>query len=370
MMETQTRQLSVFYALLALAGLTAVAALTTLTGGILLLVTSGIPPPALLKVVALAGFLMIALPACGLTTAAVVFVWQLHRLTQHMISLDHRTAAVAEQNLARPQADTGAAALHADLTEVKRLLRDIRETLLLPPEQRERRFRVIVERESQRHLSAAEAFVASGDFHRARQELALLAERFGPSERISEAEAQLEKASDATRAQNLAAAAAHIEDLMAMGHWAQAEQSARELADQYPKAAEPGKLIERVEHERRLFEEQHRPRMHEEIQQFVSQRRWRDAARSARQFIETFPTGSDTEGLRQQLETLEANADIEVRQQLERHIKEYVQQQKYADAVELARRIINEFPFSPQANALRSQLPRLEELARQHGLPK
>jgi hypothetical protein len=105
--------------------------------------------------------------------------------------------------------------------------------------------------------------------------------------------------------------------------------------------------------------------MHEEIQQFVHQRRWQEALRAAQQFLQTFPNGSDSDSLRSQLETLEANADIQARQALEKQIKEHLQQHRYWDAVALARRIIAEHPLSPQANALRSQLPRLEELAHQ-----
>jgi outer membrane protein assembly factor BamD (BamD/ComL family) len=125
-------------------------------------------------------------------------------------------------------------------------------------------------------------------------------------------------------------------------------------------------LFQHVCRERQVFEQGHRGRLHEEIQQLVRQRRWQEAAQAARQFIATFPTGPDTEALRVQLETLEANAEIQTRQQLESQIKEHIRRQEYWDALALARRIIADYPFSPQANALRNQLPRLEELARGH----
>jgi hypothetical protein len=158
-----------------------------------------------------------------------------------------------------------------------------------------------------------------------------------------------------------------ISDLMTMARWEHAEQYARELTQKYPEATEPRQLHERVREERKLFDQRHRQRMHDEIQQFVNQRRWREAAGAADTFIQTFPTGLDTDALRQQIETLKANAEIEIRQQLERHIKEHIQRKDYWAALELARRIIAEYPFSPQANVLRMQLGRVEELARQQG---
>jgi hypothetical protein len=123
-------------------------------------------------------------------------------------------------------------------------------------------------------------------------------------------------------------------------------------------------LFQYVCRERQVFEQGHRGRMHEEIQQFVTQRRWQEAAQAARQFIATFPAGPDTEALRTQLDTLEANAEIQTRQQLESQLNEHVRRQEFWDALALARRIIADYPFSPQANALRNLLPRLEEKAR------
>jgi hypothetical protein len=125
-------------------------------------------------------------------------------------------------------------------------------------------------------------------------------------------------------------------------------------------------LVGRVRRERQIFEQRHRQRLHEEIQQFVHHRRWREAAHAANEFVNTFPTGPDSDALRAQMETLQANAEIETRQILERELKELLQQHRYWDALGLARRIIAEYPLSPQANALRRQIQRIEELARQH----
>ena len=78
----------------------------------------------------------------------------------------------------------------------------------------------------------------------------------------------------------------------------------------------------------------------------------------------SFQVGSDdAEALRMQVPTLEANAEIETRQQLEAQIMALVKHGRYIEATALAKRVIEQYPDSPQAEALRRQIDRLEELA-------
>ena len=69
--------------------------------------------------------------------------------------------------------------------------------------------------------------------------------------------------------------------------------------------------------------------------------------------------------VRQQMATLKANAEIETRQELENEIKELIRTKKFADALDLAQQVIANYPDSPQAEALRSQLPRLQQRAKE-----
>jgi hypothetical protein len=275
---------------------------------------------------------------------------------------------MAEQSLARTQADTYAANSRVDPTEIRDLLRRIHEALLLPDDERVKRFRLLMEQEFAERLAAVDQSIDTYDFHRAREELASLAERFGANnQQIQDAHARLQKASDAARADDVARITRRIEDLMDLAQWEEAEKTARALVDRYPIAPEPATLLERVRRERNLFEQKNRHRMQEEIQQHVHARRWQEALAAALTFVHTFPEGPDSDAIRQQMETLEANADIQARQSLERRLKQHVVDRQYWDALALARRIITEHPLSPQANALRGQIPRLEELARRQG---
>lgn len=317
--------------------------------------------------IAIAAMLLAGVAAAGLCTAAAVLVRMQRELAERVRSVDQNLAGVAQQIFSQSSSAPARPEPNPELLEIRRVLNDMREILLLPDEQRLARFRIVMQAELRRRLLMANQYIDSREFHRAREELSSLAERFGPTDDVRKVNERLVAAMRLALREDIEVATRRISDLMTMARWEHAEQYARELTQKYPDATEPRQLLERVREERKLFDQRHRQRMHDEIQQFVNQRRWREAAGAADMFIQTFPTGVDTDALRQQIETLKANAEIEIRQQLERHIKEYLQRKDYWAALELARRIIAEYPFSPQANVLRMQLPRLEELARQQG---
>jgi tetratricopeptide (TPR) repeat protein len=319
------------------------------------------------KVLSCVAWLLVGVSTCAMLAGAAVIVRTQHLLLNQTQAVDQRLAAIAEHAFVRASAQTGKPDVDHDMVEVRQLLGDIREIMLLPEEQRLARFRNLVQLELKRRLTLANQYIDSREFHRAREELASLANRFGESDDLRKVNERLVSTTRSMLQEDVETATRKVADLMTMARWEQAEQYARELTQKYPEASDPRKLLARVQEERALFDQRHRQRMHDEIQGFVNQRRWREAAGAAEMFIQTFPTGVDTDALREQLETLKANAEIEIRQQLERHIKEYLARKDYWDALELARRIIAEYPASPQAGVLRMQLPRLEDLARQQG---
>lgn len=333
--------------------------------GVVVLVLTGSASTSL-AVAVIAGLVILGICGWVLLLISQRVGRQLSRLLEQVGALEQRAAILAEQTAARSrEAKDAPAAAVVDPLEMRALFTDIRDILLLPQELRIRRYQAAVEAEHQRRLAAAERYIASRDFHRARDELAALAERFGVDDRLREARNRLEHAAEEARAQDISQATARAQDLMSLSRWDEAERLAAELADKYPAATEPAALRERIQRERVLFEQRNRQRMLEEIQQWVRQRRWREAAAGTRRFLELFPRDIEAPALREQLATLDANAEIQTRQQLEQQYKELLAQHRYWDALGLARRIIGEFPFSPQAKALRNQVARVEELARQ-----
>ncbi len=317
-----------------------------------------------MEVLAIVGLLVGVLAAFGLLIIGVILYRQIDALVEKLTAIDQQTAILAEQSMARTQAHTYAQSTTLNPAELRTLLEKIYEALLLPEQERTGRFRTIVEREFGRRVAVIDHLITTNEFHQAREELAALADRFGQDTRIGEITDRLEKAAESARAADTSRVAQFVKEVVAQGRWDEAERAVLELARKYPSAAEPAAFIERLRQEKKKFEMLNRQRMHEEIQQFVNQRRWQEAQAATRKFLDAFPTGADSDALRGQLPTLEANAEIQSRQTLERYIKQYIQKQQYWDALALARRILNEYPLSPQANALRGQIGRLEELAR------
>jgi hypothetical protein len=346
-----------------LVGLAIAVGLVTLVGLVAAVVLFSRQPDASagLRVLAVTCALAAGLAAVGLILAAIGAIRRLNRLSEQTTSLEQHTSIQAQRLAA-----SHVPGPKADADEVRMLLAQIEEILLLPEDHRRRRFDALMDGELKASLAAAEKLANSNDFHRARERLQIFTDRFGAHPRVEAMQAQIEKQAQAAHEMDLNHARDQLKDLIAMNQWDQAELLTRELAERYPNSQEPMALFQHVCRERQIFEQGHRGRLHEEIQQLVKQRRWQEAAQAARQFMATFPTGPDTEALRAQLETLEANAEIQTRQQLESQIKEHLRRLEYWDALALARRIIADYPFSPQANALRNQLPRLEELARGH----
>jgi hypothetical protein len=348
--------------LIALALLVGLATLIGLVAGIFLIVRKP-PSPEAATLLALTTLLVMGLGSFGILLVILGLARPLRQAMEKLESLDQRAAVLAEHTVSRPAQSDATPQPRPELLEVTHLLAEIRENLLLPPDERDRRFRRLAERELLRGLALVEQFVNSRDFHRGRDALVALADRFSNDERIRQAGEKLERAAEAARITEIEQATHMMEHQIGLGQWQDAESIARELAAKYPASPEATGLVERVRRERQQYEQRYRQRLFEEIQQSVSQRRWRDAAEATRKFISNFPSGPDTDALRIQLETLDANADIQSRQELELQLKEFVRQQKYWDAVALARRIIAEHPLSPQANVLRAQIGRLEELA-------
>ncbi|MDM8005040.1 MAG: hypothetical protein QUV05_02655 [Phycisphaerae bacterium] len=317
-----------------------------------------------MEILAIAALLIGVLAACGLLIIGIIIYRQIDALVEKLTAVDQQTAILAEQSMARTQAHTYAQSTTVNPVELRTLLERIHEVLLLPEQERAARYRTMVERELGRRLAVIDHLISTNEFHQAREELTALSERFGQDRRLAESADRLEKAANAALANDVTRVTQFVKDVIAQGRWDEAERTVLELARKYPSATEPNALLERLRQEKKKFEQLNRQRMHDEIQQFVNQKRWQEAQSAARKFIETFPAGPDTDVLRNQLPTLEANAEIQSRQTLERYIKQYIQKQQYWDALALARRILNEYPLSPQANALRGQIGRLEELAR------
>ncbi len=248
-------------------------------------------------------------------------------------------------------------------TEIIELLKDIRANTLLSEEER----RAKAARVEQDELAAADRLVRAalpeGDFAAARRRLDELDARFPGRTSLASLRRAVEEAAAQRETADVAAAERRVDELLNISAWDKAEETCRDLAERYPKSAAAARLAARVEREFHIHDDEQRTRLHAEIQRLVSRRRWSEALSAAQTFIERYPHRPESGALTLQLDTLRNNADISTRQALEAEITELAKRGHYAEAEAMARRVIDQFPDSPQAEILRSQLERLHELA-------
>ena len=315
-----------------------------------------------------AGVLVLA----GMAVFLVVGIRHLMRLGEALAGLERE---IGERRITPPAPDSPAPTVltnpatpsaspgSGDLSEVLHLLRELRELYLLPEDERRRRAAELAENELARAESEVHYFITEGDFARALSAARLIAARRPDDLRATELVQEVEAARQQREADDFAGITREINDLISMSAWSQARKLAQELQVKRPDDPEARQLMLRIEREYRISQDEQRRRLYAEVQRFVSRKRWEEAKAAANAFVERFAGSDDAEAVRLQMPTLELNAEIETRQRLEAEIMVLVKHGRYIDATALARRVIEQYPDSPQADALRQQIGRLEELA-------
>lgn len=259
------------------------------------------------------------------------------------------------------------AAMTATWREITSLLADLRDNSLLTESERTAKKLRVAEAEIQDATTRIHTLTADGSFAQARDLADHVIRRHPDDARAARLLKEVEQSRERHESEDVIACTRQVEDLISISAWGRARDLAQQLQQRHPDAPDARKLLLKIEREHHVFEEEQMRRMNAEVQRFVTRRRWEEALAVARAFIERFPGCEESESLRMQLPTLEANAEIEVRQKLEARIMEYVRHGRYLEAVELARKVIDQYPDSPQAEVLRGQLERLEDLAENPG---
>ena len=250
------------------------------------------------------------------------------------------------------------------------VLEDIRDTSLLSSEQRMEKRQRVAEAEFESVTARVREKTVQGEFATARELAEQIARKYPEDERAKSLQLQVESARERHEGDDVASCKQQISDLINISAWGRAREMAEQLRQRHPDSAEARQLLLKIEKEHRQFQDEQRRRMYAEVQRFVTRRRWEEALTAAHTFRQRFPNCEESDALQMQLPTLETNAEIEVRQRLEGQIMEYARQGRYIEAVDLARKVIRDFPESPQAQVLREQIGRLEELAENPDAPQ
>lgn len=300
------------------------------------------------------------------------------RLERYQYELKEATEAAAEitrtglsivPSATDSDHDDARAVPPASWRELLIVLKDIRDNSLLSREERAEKQQHIADEAIHDATVRIRELTAAGEFAQTREIAEAIARQFPNDERVAELLEEVEQSREKHEDEDVRACTNQVNDLISISAWGRVRELAQQLQQRHPNSVEARRLLLRIEREHRQFETEQRRRMSAEVQRFVSRRRWEEALVVARTFIERFPGCEESEALRMELPTLEGNAEIETRQRHEARIMEYARNGRYIEAVDLARKVIEEFPDSPQAEALRSQLERLEELAENPDAP-
>jgi len=238
-----------------------------------------------------------------------------------------------------------------DAKKMLALLREIRDLMLLRPEEREET-RARLQANLQRQ--AAEEVIDAINLRQLGKARAMLRDaeaRFGATLTLERLTERIREASSRREPLDYVHTKRLIEEAISSGRWTLAERYVHALYLNHPESARC----------RKLWDDTRRARLHAHVQSCVTEHHWDEALVGAREFLERFPGSIEAETLRSRIDTLKANAEIQQRKQYETRFKELVRTHRYTEALRLARHVIGQFPDSPQANALRQQIPMLEK---------
>ncbi len=253
---------------------------------------------------------------------------------------------------------------------LQRLLSETMEmnaNLLMSPSQREAKG---LRRQERLAGDLTEAFVAALAEHAfARAEVCIkqFEDDLPDDKRLDEMRTRLSQTREAAEARDVEAATQRASDLMAVSSFDEALQAADALLSSYPASSRAQELVDRVHRESTAFFRDQRQRLYAQVQRNADARRWGQALEAATQLVQTHPGSGEADAARAMLTTLADNARIEEVRRLRDHIRDMIKRHRYAEAVEVARDVMERFPDSQAAVDLRGQIGRLEELAAEEG---
>lgn len=247
--------------------------------------------------------------------------------------------------------------------EVVALLREIRDIVMLDEGQRARRLEV------QGRALVADLEVRVPQLlqeHRWREARQLVQEGRVRFPSFTQFEALL-KSIEEKRAQvenkDIEAAERQVEELALLKAWKGAADVVRELLERHPDSERARALAMRVRKQYQMSLAEQRERLQALAQDAVNRRDWAAALQHATTLVQQFPNSPEAEALRLQLPQLQENSEIQARKRMESQIHDLVRQRRFDAALRIANDVIDRYPHSPQAEALRGQLPKLREAA-------
>ena len=316
------------------------------------------------------------LTAVGLLAAGLggaLLLWGLAKIVRQLdalpLALEQRPPAPVrlappESTPARTSEPTHAPAVdNATLAELVTLMREVRDISLLNDEQRALRLEAQGKEALRRVEQKVPTLLREHGWLEARRLVQEARERFPSFSQWDALEEQIEKVRSEVEAHDVEAATRQVNDLAALGAWPRVMDVVNELLERHPASSRAADLAKRVRFEREKAEAEQRARLMAQAQEATSRHDWTAALQVANTILQRFPHSPEAAALQPQIATLRENVEIEDRKRMEADIRELIKQHRYDEALRIARELVQQYPDSPQADALRDQLPRLEERA-------
>lgn len=363
---------SSFALVLALLGLAVLAAVVGLAGAFTVLVADLLSDRLSL---ATAGWMALLLVAgCGTGGALWALGWLCQRHYEHGRELKRIARAAEALAQLRPgEGRAGASGMAADAAEgdrggvleaVLEELRELNVSVLLSEEQRRAKYEHVLAGRVQGLVREVETLAAEGDAHAAESSLGRLRRLAPDHPELARLGELVEKARAEFEARKVAETVAGVEELMSAGKFDEAQAVAERLLREYPSRPEATSLLERVRREAEALRTEQRRRMLARLEREATARHWRAALAAAEELLEAHPNSPEAAEVRSTLRTLTDNARIEEARELRDVIRDLLSRRRYAEALDRARDLVRRFPTTAAAEELRSQMSRLEELAR------
>ena len=305
------------------------------------------------------GLWLVALTPCAIVFGLGRLLARVETMVRNDAAVIANTAAVANRPAFQPNSQFPT---HT-IDEMVVLLREVRDISLLNDSQRTKRLEAQSRAAVEVLLREVPVLLREHNWIEARNRVQEARERFPNIPDWDAMERQIEQMRSQVEQHDMEAAERQITDLTTLGAWDRVADVVRELLQRHPGSVKAIELAQRVRATRNKVEVEQRGRLMAQAQEATNRRDWRAAYSLALQLIERYPKSPDAQALRLQLPTLRENAEIQTRQKLESEIRELVRNHRYHDAIRIAGDVIQQYPNSPQADALREQLPKLQERA-------
>ncbi|MDY7009528.1 MAG: hypothetical protein SVV80_02100 [Planctomycetota bacterium] len=280
---------------------------------------------------------------------------ELRAASVHHVERGAETSA-AEETTDTSQADRAEAMLEQ--------LRELNVNLLLTDDQRQKKGRILAESSAKTLKQRAHDVLLAGDLSGAEDILAGLIRLEPDSPDVPALREKIEQARAKAESHEVAESARKVENLMAVSNFAGARDVAESLLGKYPNSATAFDMLTRVRREQEAFATEKRAQMYQKIEKEASARHWHSALEAARKFLDAWPDSVEAEAVRVQLSTISDNARIEEVRILRDRIRDMINRRRFGEALELARDVIERFPETAAATELTEQISRLEERAK------